>query len=47
MLKDTSFDSLRRWAEGRLAQAPLEQLERWIEAVLMAESLEGVIGSEG
>ncbi|WP_341645348.1 Rpn family recombination-promoting nuclease/putative transposase [Thauera sp. SDU_THAU2] len=40
------FGTLPDWAEARLAQAPLEQLEGWIEAVLTAESLEGVIGSE-
>ena len=41
------FGALPGWAEARLAQAPLEQLEGWIEAVLTAESLEGVIGPEG
>lgn len=41
------FGTLPDWAEARLAQAPLEQLEGWIEAVLTAESLEGVIGPEG
>ncbi|WP_418647833.1 Rpn family recombination-promoting nuclease/putative transposase [Thauera butanivorans] len=41
------FGPLPDWAEARLAQAPLEQLEGWIEAVLTAESLEGVIGPEG
>ncbi|WP_341645637.1 Rpn family recombination-promoting nuclease/putative transposase [Thauera sp. SDU_THAU2] len=41
------FGALPGWAEARLAQAPLELLEGWIEAVLTAESLEGVIGPEG
>ena len=41
------FGALPDWAEARLAQAPLEQLESWIEAVLTAQSLEGVIGPEG
>ncbi|WP_341646894.1 DUF4351 domain-containing protein [Thauera sp. SDU_THAU2] len=41
------FGALPGWAEARLAQAPLEQLEGWIEAVLTAENLEGVIGPEG
>ncbi|WP_418647472.1 Rpn family recombination-promoting nuclease/putative transposase [Thauera butanivorans] len=41
------FGALPDWAEVRLASAPLEQLEGWIEAVLTVESLEGVIGPEG
>ncbi len=41
------FGPVPDWAEARLAQAPLERLEGWIEAVLTAESLEGVIGPEG
>lgn len=40
------FGPMPAWAEARLAAAPLEQLEGWIEAVLTAETLEGVIGLE-
>lgn len=41
------FGELPTWAEERLARAPLGQLEGWIDAVLAAETLEGVIGPEG
>ncbi|MBW7901683.1 MAG: Rpn family recombination-promoting nuclease/putative transposase [Rhodocyclaceae bacterium] len=38
------FGELPDWAEARLAGATQEALETWIDAVLTAESLEGVIG---
>ncbi|WP_341644381.1 Rpn family recombination-promoting nuclease/putative transposase [Thauera sp. SDU_THAU2] len=40
------FGPLPAWAETRLAEAPVEQLESWVDAVLTAENLEGVIGPE-
>ena len=40
------FGKLPVWAEERIAGAADETLERWADAVLTAETLEGVIGPE-
>jgi flagellar biosynthesis/type III secretory pathway protein FliH len=37
------FGTLPDWAQQRLKAAPSEQLDRWAERVLEAESLQGVI----
>ena len=39
------FGSLPSWAEQRLEQASLEELERWAERVLEASTLAEVFGS--
>jgi predicted transposase YdaD len=40
------FGKLPTWAEERIAGAADETLERWADAVLTAETLEGVIGPQ-
>jgi hypothetical protein len=39
------FGSVPEWAEGRLAAAALPELERWVDAVVDAASLEAVLGA--
>ncbi len=38
------FGPLPGWAGERIAAAPAERLDRWLDAVLDAESLDALIG---
>jgi flagellar biosynthesis/type III secretory pathway protein FliH len=41
----TKFGSLPQWAAGRVSKATPTQIERWARKILVADTLEGVLGS--
>ena len=45
-LMETKFGPLPKWASERLARANLVQLERWAKKILIAGSLEAVLGKK-
>ena len=42
----TKFGSVPKWVEDRLEKANKTQIERWLNQVVIADSLEGVIGEK-
>ena len=42
----TKFGNLPKWADERLGQATSAQVERWLNKILAAETIEGVIGKK-
>jgi len=44
LLMETKFGPAPRWAKERIQKARVAQVERWTKKILVADTLEGVIG---
>jgi len=44
LLVETKFGPTPKWAEERIQKAKPSQVERWAKKILVADTLEGVIG---